>query len=463
MRRQITHPGSGQLRYMIREIVEFGRAVQSLGRPIIWENIGDPVRKGEAPPEWIRTIVGELAAREESYAYSDTQGVAATREFLADRANDRLEPASTTGNGEGPGADSGARIDADDIIFFNGLGDAVSKIFGQLRAQARVIGPSPAYSTHSSAEAAHSGYEHLTYRLDPDRGWLPDLDELENTVRYNPSIAGILIINPDNPTGAVYPRDVLERFVEIARRHNLFIICDETYAHVVYGGAHETHLNQILGDVPGIAMRSISKEVPWPGARCGWIEVYNRKSDPDFDGYVESLIAAKRLEVCSTTLPQLAIPRIMGDPRYVEHLDTRNAEYDARAGETLEALGGLDALRVNRPRGGFFITPVFDAGALPADGILPIQEPEIRVLVEEKVRSAEPDARFVYYLLGATGVCVVPLSGFCSQLDGFRLTLLETSDDVRQRALSAIASSVQEYCATGRNRPQLEEAALARD
>lgn len=465
MRRQITHPGSGQLRYMIREIVDFARKVQALGRAIIWENIGDPVRKGEAPPEWIRGIVSELAAREDSYSYSDTQGVPATRDFLADRANARLasspegaggreHPAGSDESGNAArsvdGVANGARIDADDIIFFNGLGDAVSKIFGQLRPQARVIGPSPAYSTHSSAEAAHSGYEHLTYRLDPDNGWLPVLDELENTVRYNPSIAGILIINPDNPTGAVYPREVLERFVEIAREHNLFIICDETYAHVVYGGAFETHLNQIIGDVPGIALRSISKEVPWPGARCGWIEVYNRRSDADFDAYIESLIAAKRLEVCSTTLPQLAIPRIMGDARYSEHLDRRNAHYDARAGETLDALGDLGALRVNRPRGGFFITPVFDEGALPGDGTLPIAEPEIRALVEGKVRDAEPDARFVYYLLGATGVCVVPLSGFCSQLDGFRLTLLESSDEVRERALSAIAESVEAYCPVSR-------------
>lgn len=434
MRRQITHPGSGQLRYMIREIVEFAREIEALGRPMIWENIGDPVRKGEAPPQWIRMIVSDLAARDASYAYSDTQGVPATREFLADRANQRLAAGW-----------NGTRIDANDIVFFNGLGDAVSKIFGQLRAQARVIGPSPAYSTHSSAEAAHSGYEHLTYRLDPDRGWLPDLDELENRVRYNPSIAGILIINPDNPTGTVYPRDVLERFVEIARDYGLFLICDETYAHVVYGGAHETHLNQIIGDVPGIAMRSISKEVPWPGARCGWIEVYNRDSDSDFAGYIESIIAAKRLEVCSTTLPQLAIPQIMGDERYAEHLNTRNEQYDVRSGETVDALEHVKALKVNRPRGGFFVTPVFRSDSLPPDGVLSIAEPAIRGLVEKKVQNAEPDARFVYYLLGATGVCVVPLSGFCSALNGFRLTLLESNDEVRRRSLSAIAESVQEY------------------
>jgi alanine-synthesizing transaminase len=431
MRREIVHAGAGQLRYMIREIVQFAREVEALGRPVVWENIGDPVRKGEAPPDWMKEIIRNLAQEDLSYAYCDTRGEPETRRFLAARANARLS------NGDGP------QIAPEDVIFFNGLGDAVARIFGQLRPQARVIGPSPAYSTHSSAEAAHSGYEHLTYRLDPDNGWLPDMQDLEKTVRYNPSIAGILIINPDNPTGVVYPRSYLEEFVEIARKHNLFIICDETYAHIVFGGATETHLNQVIGEVPGIAMRSISKEFPWPGARCGWLEVYNRSADAEFDHYVESLVAAKRLEVCSTTLPQRAIPLVMSDPRYADHLTGRNARYNQRARETHTALSGIPGLKIHQPRGGFFATPVFDS--LPSDGTLPITEPEIRQIVETKVQDAEPDARFVYYLLGATGVCVVPLSGFCSDLPGFRMTLLESSDTVRRQTLENIAAAIRRY------------------
>ncbi len=431
MRREIVHAGSGQLRYMIREIVEFARHVQELGREIVWENIGDPVRKGEAPPQWMKDVVRELAAEDLAYAYSDTPGEMETRRFLAARANERL--AGITG----------PTVDTDDIVFFNGLGDAVNKVYGLLRPQARIIGPSPAYSTHSSAEAAHSGYEHLTYRLDPERGWLPDLEEIERTVRYNPSIAGILIINPDNPTGVVYPPEILEGFVEIARRYDLFLICDETYAHIVYGGATETHLNQVIGDVPGMAMRSISKEVPWPGARCGWIEVYNRTSDPQFATYIESIVASKRLEVCSTTLPQQAIPRIMGDQRYEDYLAARNAQYEARAREASEAFAGTSGVRLHTPQGGFFATAAFDE--LPPDGEIPIDDPAIRHLVEEKVADADPDARFVYYLLGATGICVVPLSGFCCDVPGFRMTLLENDDATRRWTFNRIAAAVAEY------------------
>src|SRR5690606_18434813 len=210
----------------------------------------------------------------------------------------------------------------------------------------------------------------------------------------------------------------------------------------VFGGGQETHLNQIIGEVPGIAMRSISKEFPWPGARCGWIEVYNRRADSNFDQYIESLVAAKRLEVCSTTLPQLAIPRVMGDPRYLEHLAVRNAAYELRAREAEEVLGGLANLQVNRPQGGFFLTPVFRPDSLPVDGTLPIANPKIRALVEEQVSGAPADARFVYYLLGYAGICVVPLSGFCSDLPGFRMTLLESDNDLRRRSLDQIAAAV---------------------
>ena len=437
MRRKILHPGAGQLRYMIREIVQFANQVEQLGQPIIWENIGDPVRKGEAPPDWIKEIVRDLAMDNLSYAYSDTQGEPKTRAFLAARANNRVESS--------PASNDGPFITSEDILFFNGLGDAVSKVFGQLRPQARVIGPSPAYSTHSSAEAAHSSYEHLTYQLDPENGWLPNLAELEKTIHYNPSIAGILIINPDNPTGVVYPRHILEGFVDIARRYNLFLICDETYAHVVYGDAQETHLNQIIGTVPGIAMRSISKEFPWPGARCGWIEVYNRDKDPDFTAYIDSILSAKRLEVCSTTLPQRVIPLVMNDLRYNTHLVKRNQQYHERAGEVQTVLGCLPGLLLNRPQGGFFATPVLDPTRVAATGQLEIQNPQIRRLVETQVLHAAPDARFVYYLIGSRGVCTVPLSGFCSQLSGFRMTLLETRNHTRRQTLQLIASAVQEY------------------
>ncbi|HLR32070.1 MAG TPA: aminotransferase class I/II-fold pyridoxal phosphate-dependent enzyme, partial [Fodinibius sp.] len=261
LRRKFLHDGSGQLTYEIREIVGLARQFQDLGMSITWENIGDPVEKGEKIAGWIKEIIIQLVEEDHSYSYSSTQGNPEAREFLAGLANQR----------------GGCQISAEDITFFNGLGDAVGKVFGYLKKEARVIGPSPAYSTHSSAEAAHSGYKHLTYNLDPENNWMPNIEDLRKKVKYNDSIAGMLIINPDNPTGAVYPRKMLKEMVDIARDHQLFIICDEIYANIIYNGADTGALSQVIEDVPGIALRGISKEYPWPGARCGWMEVYNQQ------------------------------------------------------------------------------------------------------------------------------------------------------------------------------------------
>src|SRR5690606_31412931 len=167
------------------------------------------------------------------------------------------------------------------------------------------------YSTHSSAEAAHANTSPITYMLDPDNNWYPDMEDLYNKVKYNPGIVGILIINPDNPTGMVYPREVLERFVSIAKEFNLLLIADEIYQNITYNGYEAIALSEVLGDLPGISMKGISKEFPWPGSRCGWMEFYNKESSMEFKKLCTTLENAKMIEVCATMLPQLAIPKIM--------------------------------------------------------------------------------------------------------------------------------------------------------
>ena len=433
MRRNILHAGAASLKYEIREIVAAAYELEGLGREITWENIGDPVAKGEPPPTWIRDIVSGLLDEPSSWAYCETRGVRHVREFLAEEVNAR----------------DGARVDADDIVFFNGLGDAVAKVYGFLKREARVLGPSPAYSTHSSAEAAHSGYNHLTYELDPHKGWLPDIDDIRNKVRYNDSIAGILLLSPDNPTGAVYPREVLEEIAQVARENDIFIVADEIYANIVYGEQGVLHLSEWIGDVPGIAMRGISKEYPWPGARCGWLEVLNKQRDRSFAQYVDSLVAAKRLEVSSTTLPQMSIPIVMADERYPGHLAGRAQMFAERADEMVEAFRGCEHVVVNKPRGAFYYTVMFKEGVLNGDQRLDIPDSDVAATVERMVENVEPDKRFVYYLMGATGIVVVPLTGFQCRHHGFRATLLEADDDKRAWILRTLRNAVDEYVASG--------------
>ncbi|MFM7329428.1 MAG: pyridoxal phosphate-dependent aminotransferase, partial [Bacteroidota bacterium] len=267
MRQQLLGDGAKELSYEIREIVKKAEQLKTLGREIFWENIGDPIQKHHQLPVWIREIIAGLAMQNDVYGYCPSKGVLETREFIAAQTN----------------ALGGVTITANDICFFNGLGDAIGKVYQFLDKPARIIGPSPAYSTHSSAEAAHAGHQPLTYRLDPDNHWYPDLDDLYNKVKYNPNVVGILIINPDNPTGMVYPPATLRRIVDIAREFNLFLIADEIYINITYNGVRATPLAEVVSEVPAIVMRGISKELPWPGARCGWAEYYNRTADADFN------------------------------------------------------------------------------------------------------------------------------------------------------------------------------------
>src|SRR5690606_5181156 len=430
MRQKLLSEGARELTYEIREIVKKAEQLKKLGVDISWENIGDPIQKNHKLPDWIKEVIADLVRRDDTYSYCPSKGILSTREFLAEQTN----------------AMGGVQITAEDICFFNGLGDAIAKVYQYITHTSRVIGPSPAYSTHSSAEAAHANHEPLTYKLDPENHWYPDLDDLYNKVKYNPNIVGILIINPDNPTGMVYPLETLKRIVEIAREFKLFLVADEIYLNITYNGARAYALAEIIEDVPGISMKGISKEVPWPGSRCGWMEYYNRDKDEDFNRFCHALDNAKMIEVCSTKLPQLAIPKILGDPRFQQYRDETNNNIGRRSKIIADILRTVPELTFNETFGAFYNTIIFREGTLKPHQKIKIDDPKIRGLVEQWTSQDIPlDKRFVYYLLGAKGICVVPISSFCSELQGVRLTLLEEDEEVLAQTFTAIRDGIVEY------------------
>lgn len=426
------HAGAGELVYEIREIVKKAQLFQKVGVEIFWENIGDPVAKGTHIPEWMKNIVSKLAQESMSYAYCPTKGVLETRQFLAKKNNEL----------------GGTIITPEDILFCNGLGDAISKVYQYLDPVARVIGPSPGYSTHSSAEGGHAGQPPITYRLNPENNWYPDLDELRNKVQFNPSIVGILIINPDNPTGMVYPERYLREIVALAKEYDLFIIADEIYTHITYNGAEAVPLAKVIGDVCGIAMKGISKELPWPGSRCGWLEFYNTGKDAEFGRLVKAIEDAKMMEVCSTTLPQLAIPLILSHPEFRTHRASLNSDIQKRGDVVVETLRDVPGLIVNKTFGAFYTSIIFKPGTLKPTQKLRVDNAEAKALVEKMVIDVPLDKRFVYYVLAATGICVVPISSFCSDLAGFRATLLEENPEKMKWMYQKLRAAIIEYLAS---------------
>ncbi len=432
MRTKIVPPGVKHLEYEIRQIVEDAHRIAAAGASIIWENIGDPIEMGEPVTPWIREIVQELVTEDKSWGYCPSRGVNQTREFLAEQVNMR----------------GGAQINRDGILFVNGIADAVDKVYDLVQKDARIIMPSPSYPTHSSNEAKRGEYNNLTFPLDPEQNWKPDLDDLRNKVKYNPQIVAIAFVHPDNPTGTVYSEEDMRAIVEIARQYNLFLICDEIYAHICYNGAKTLHLSSVIEDVPALSLRGISKEYPWPGARCGWFEILNQGKDEDFDEYIRALVNAKMMEVCSTTLPQMSIPRVFSDPRYPQHLKDRAAVYETRACEAYDTFKDVEGTMVTLTQGAFYFPVVFRKGVLNDKQTLPIENPNVRTLVEGMVKGVSPDKRLVYYLMGHCGICVTPLSGFHCDLLGFRMTLLQHNDARRRQTLSTLRGAIQAYIAS---------------
>ncbi|MBP7767388.1 pyridoxal phosphate-dependent aminotransferase [Candidatus Saccharibacteria bacterium] len=413
MRRNIVHPGAGELHYEIRAIVEFANRLQGVGMDIIWENIGDPVAKGEHVPNWLKQLVSEAAREDASYAYSPTNGLQGTREYLARKRS----------------VETGRDLAPEDIVFFNGLGDAISKVYTWLNPKSRVLGPCPAYPTHSSVEAAHGRDLPLTYELNPDDSWLPDMTDVRNKIMYNPSIAGLLIINPDNPTGMVYPVHILQEFVSLAQEFNLFLIADEIYANLVYPDVEFVSIASICETVPTIIMRGLSKELPWPGARCGWIEVYNKYQDMQFADYIKSIVESKMQEVCATTLPQFILPLAMEHPEYQNSISARVSKYQRRSNQLKSALSGIDGVTFVEPKGAFYATIVISPGI--ANRNIEIPNQKAQALLEEYVLAEDDmaaDKLFCMRVLASTGLCLVPLTGFSSPRLGFRMTLLEEDD-----------------------------------
>ncbi|MEK7374773.1 MAG: pyridoxal phosphate-dependent aminotransferase [Thermodesulfobacteriota bacterium] len=434
MRFDIAKSGSG-LVYEIRNIVNVANRLTQAGVEVIWENIGDPVQKGERVPEWMRGVLADLLQEDCSYGYSPTKGMDATREFLAERVNRRGK----------------AQITPEDIIFFNGLGDAIARAYSAIRVDARIIMPEPTYSTHLLAEVLHASFPPNTFRMNPYCDWSPDVNELERKVKSHRAIVGILVINPDNPTGYVYPEETLRRIVQIARDYDLFLIFDETYHRIVFNGKKTVLISDIIGDVPGISMKGISKEFPWPGSRCGWMEIYNAGRDETFARYIDAILTQKMAEVCSTTLPQMAIPRIMDHPEYQPYLDERVRRYEKLSNIAYRILKDLPYVMVNRTCGAFYMTVVFNDAILNGRQSLPIAQEEIRTYIGKLVSEPiEFDKRFVYYLLGATGICVIPLTSFFTDLPGFRMTLLERDEARFEQIVRTLGEKIVQYVESSR-------------
>lgn len=440
MRKTLFNCKTDRLTYGIREMVELAARVGALDPDFIFigENIGDPVANGWEVPKFVKRIVIDLVASRNSqvFGYTHSRGRIETRRWVADYSR-RYSPSS--------------RLDGEHVVFANGLGGAISIFYRMLKPGTRIIQPLPSYPAHSSTESFAAGVAPIGYRLDPANSWYPDLEHLERQIRRYPQIAGILLINPNNPTGAVYDAPTLEAIIRLAERYQLMLISDEVYFRLVYKSCRYVHVTELAGRrVPLVIMRGMSKDVPWPGSRCGWMEFHNTDLDADFARFFESIKRPLMLEVCSTTLPQTALPLIYDHPEYKRWNTRYTTELENNATAIFRILSRTPGLRVSPIQGAFYMMALFDPKALNARQTLPIKRASLRAFIRQAVakRNLPLDKRFAYYLLAATGICVVPASDFKSPYPGFRITTLDRNPAWRNRVFRLLSAAVQRYLAS---------------
>lgn len=440
MRTKLFNPQVSLMKYGIREIVDTAQKIKELNpeQEFNYENIGDPIAKSWPVPQFLKDLITQEINKPNDtvFGYTHSRGTPNTRKWVTEYAK-RFSPSSN--------------LDYEYVLFTSGLGAAISAMYHMLPKGSRVIQPTPSYPTHASMESFAAGADPITYNLDPSNDWQPDLQHLEDQIKKHPEIVGILVINPNNPTGAVYSQETIARMVQIAEEYKLMIISDEVYFRMVFNGYKYAQITEIAHDrVPLIVMRGLSKDIPWPGGRCGWLEFHNIHLDPEYKNYVESVKKRVLMEVCSVTLPQNILPSIYEHPEFEAWNKQYNQELESTGNMIAEILSKVKGLRVNRTNGAFYMMPLFEEGVLKPHQTLPIANEKVRAYIEEQV--AKPgmplDQRFTYYILAATGIVIVPASGFFSPYYGFRITTLDRDPVRRQNTYTRLAKAIEEYIAS---------------
>jgi alanine-synthesizing transaminase len=348
--------------YAIRNIVAEAQKVEAAGTRVQYLNIGDPVAFGfKTPPHLVAAV--ERAMRDGHNTYGPSAGIPAAREAVA---------AEYTANG--------FPVSADRVFITAGTSEGIElTLSAVIDGGGEVLVPMPTYPLYT-AVLAKLDAKALYYRLDSTRGWMPDLDHLKSLV--TPATRALVVIDPNNPTGAVYPVETRRALIEFADRHGLLILADEVYGDLGFEGAVPPY-GLLDPDAPIISFSSLSKAYLAPGWRTGWMAVGR---SPRLDDVVAAVRKLADGRLCSTVPMQYAIaPALTGDR---SHQVSFRRDLKARADLTVARLRAMPGVSCVAPTAAFYAMPRV---ALPP---------------------GRSDEHYVKALLHATGVLCVYGSGF---------------------------------------------------
>jgi len=379
-----------EVRYEIRgELARRARELETQGRQLIKLNIGNPGAFGFRAPEHLQqAIAGRIA---DTDPYTHQQGLPAAREAIAAFHRQRGTPNAS----------------AERVFVGNGVSELIDlSLRALLNPGDEVLLPSPDYPLWSASTILNDGRP-VYYRCAPENGFLPDPDEIEALV--SPRTRAIVLINPNNPTGATYPRELLERIVAIAARHGLLLMADEIYDSILYDGATFQPLAPLAGEVPCLSFGGLSKVHRACGWRVGWAVL---SGDPLASGefhHAMDLLGALRL--CANVPGQFAIEAALHGEDTIAPLCAPGGRlYEARRA-VVESVAASEHLQLVEPAGALYAFPAVTGAA--AQGF--------------------DDHGFALELLESEDVLVVPGSSFnVPYRNHFRVTLLPQPDDLRE-------------------------------
>ena len=372
-------------------VLDKARQMEDEGHKIIKLNIGNVAAFGLMPPDeivqdMIRNLPSQVAA-----GYTDSKGLFAPRKAVVHYTQEK----------------GIAGVTVDDVYLGNGASELIAMSMNALLdAGDEVLIPAPDYPLHT-AVVSLSGGTPVHYRCDEGSGWLPDLADIR--AKVTPRTKAIVVINPNNPTGTLYPLDLLRDLVEIARRHQLIVFADEIYDKTLYDGHTHTSIASLADDVLFVTFNGLSKNYRSCGYRAGWMVVSGDKRHAG--DYIEGLNMLASMRLCANTPGQLAIQTALGGYQSIKDLVAPGGRLCRQRDLAYDLLSQIPGVSVVKPQAALYMFPRLDP----------------------KVYPITDDQQFAYDLLAQEKVLIVQGTGFnWPDPDHFRLVFLPNADDLTE-------------------------------
>lgn len=382
-------------------VLEHAKKMEDEGHRIIRLNIGNPAPFGFfAPDEIIEDVIVNLPS---ASGYSDSKGLFAARKAIMHYAQQKQLP----------------NVGMDDIIVGNGVSELIVMAMQALLDNGdEVLVPAPDYPLWT-AGVSLAGGKAVHYLCDEEQGWFPSIDDIR--AKITPSTRAIVVINPNNPTGAVYSPALLKQIVEVARQHQLIIYADEIYDKVLYDEVKHTSIASLAPDLFVVTFNGLSKNYRACGYRAGWMILSGEKKHAK--DYIEGLNMLASMRLCANVPAQFAIQTALGGYQSIDDLVAPGGRLARQRDLAHKLLTDIPGVSCVKPQGALYLFPKLDP----------------------KVYPIGDDQQFILELLQEEKVLLVQGSGFnWIAPDHFRVVFLPNSDDLVE-AIGRIARFLENY------------------